>query len=269
MSAKVAFADLGQGVRLRYAERGKGQALLCIMGFNASMNLWSEDFLGPLSERYRVITFDNRGVGLSTGPGPVSINMFAQDALRLLDYLGIEKSHVFGVSMGGMIAQQFAVDYAQRLGKLILASTTCSAKRIRPSLGQLLLLLLPLAPQRAMPALFSAEFLQSHRAKVDDIIATFKADLGTMQTSRQQVLAIRRFDLETAIVGIRAPTLVITGDADRIINAHNSDLIAARIKGSRLVKFAGAGHAFLVERAAESQAEILSFLESNHVLGVS
>src|SRR4029434_10952353 len=99
------------GVELHYVESGSGDPLLMIMGFGGDHQAWA--FQVPaLAEGYRVITFDNRGAGQSEGPDVAySTAMMADDAVGLLDVLRIERAHVLGVSMGGMIAQELALNH--------------------------------------------------------------------------------------------------------------------------------------------------------------
>ena len=101
------------GVKIYWEEHGSGPPLLLIMGLGYTLDMWNRA-LPALAERYRTIVFDNRGVGRSdVPPGPYSIQTMAADARAVMDAAGIDKAHVFGVSMGGMIAQEFALQYAR------------------------------------------------------------------------------------------------------------------------------------------------------------
>lgn len=253
-----AIADIGGGVKLHYQQRGSGTPLVCIMGLNGTSQLWSPTFLDPLAARYRVITFDNRGVGGSTGPGPITISNFADDTVKLLDHLGIERAHIFGISMGGMIAQQAAVRYPDRIHKLILGATTCAVKFVRPSLAIYSLLLLPVAPRFALSAVFSPAYLDQHAAQIREILGNFNGGVGSLANARRQFLACRRFDLADAVATIPHETLVITGTGDRIINAENSEILAKKIRRSKLVQLTDVGHAF---HAEAEDATLAAFME--------
>lgn len=115
-------------INLCYNARGDGQPLILIIGFASAQT----SFFGlarVLAKHYRVVTFDNRGVGGSDKPaGPYSISMMAGDTIGLMDYLRIEKAHIMGGSMGGMIAQEMAIDHPQRVDRLILFSTSANAQ---------------------------------------------------------------------------------------------------------------------------------------------
>src|SRR5258708_26432054 len=103
------------------------------MGLGSSSAKWSRALVAKLSRRFQTIVYDNRGTGQSDKPSiPYSLTMFASDAIALLDALKIERSHVFGVSMGGMIAQELALAHPSRLQTLTLGCTTCGGKHAVP-----------------------------------------------------------------------------------------------------------------------------------------
>src|SRR5579859_5674192 len=118
----MAFVE-NQGARIYWDEQGTGAPILLIMGLGATSDWWWRT-RPPLTARYRTIALDNRGAGRSdVPPGPYSIPQMASDAAAVLDAAGIESAHVFGVSMGGMIAQEFALQHPQRVWSLILGCT--------------------------------------------------------------------------------------------------------------------------------------------------
>src|SRR5712691_9994017 len=116
------------GAKIYWEEHGSGDPLLLIMGLGASLEAW--DRIAPtLATRYRTILFDNRGVGRSDVPsGPYSLEMMADDAAAVLDAAGVEAAHVFGASMGGMIAQELALRHRARVRRLILGCTSCGGR---------------------------------------------------------------------------------------------------------------------------------------------
>ena len=117
-------------VKLYYEVHGRGEPLLMIMGLGSSSATWSPVLVTELSRRFQTIVYDNRGTGQSDKPAiPYSLEMFAGDAIALLDALKIERTHVFGVSMGGMIAQELALGHPSRLQTLTLGCTTCGGKQ--------------------------------------------------------------------------------------------------------------------------------------------
>jgi 3-oxoadipate enol-lactonase len=112
-----------QGAKIYWDEQGTGDPVLLIMGLGYPSYLWHRT-RPALKERYRTIALDNRGSGQSDAPpGPYSIAMMASDAAAALDAAGVDRAHVFGLSMGGMIAQEFALQYSARVRSLILGCT--------------------------------------------------------------------------------------------------------------------------------------------------
>jgi 3-oxoadipate enol-lactonase len=112
-------------INIYYEIHGKGEPLVLIMGYGLSSAAWSP-VLPALAQKYKVITFDNRGAGKSDKPdGPYTMDMMAGDLAGLLDAIRIKAAHIFGISMGGMIAQHFALRYPERVRSLILGCTTC------------------------------------------------------------------------------------------------------------------------------------------------
>src|SRR5512137_315754 len=117
------FTD-NSGVRIYWEEQGQGDPVLLIMGLGYTLDMWYRT-VPVLSRHYRTITFDNRGVGRSDVPaGPYPIPVMAADAAAVMDSAGVTRAHVFGVSMGGMIAQEFALQYPERTRSLILGCTS-------------------------------------------------------------------------------------------------------------------------------------------------
>ena len=147
--------DLGGRV-LSYTRRGSGEPLLLIMGMAGHAGLWREDFLAGLAEEFEVLTYDHRGIGESTDvDGPFSIGDLAEDAAALLDAVGWDSAHVFGISMGGMVAQELVLTHPQRVRRLVLGCTYCGGPRTNPMAP---------GPMRMMAAMNSGNVEQSLRA---------------------------------------------------------------------------------------------------------
>src|SRR5580658_9592833 len=129
----MSFAQ-NKGARIYWDEQGSGEPLLLIMGLSYPSSMWHRS-RPVLAKSYRTIALDNRGVGQSDAPpGVYSIALMASDAAAVLDAAGLESAHVFGVSMGGMIAQEFALQYPQRVRSLILGCTNAGGPHVvRPA----------------------------------------------------------------------------------------------------------------------------------------
>lgn len=253
-------AVLPNDVTISYAEYGSGAPLICLTGINSTQDMWSPQFIAQLSRRFRVITLDHRGVGGSAGPRPHSIAAFAKDASLLIDYLGMNKAHILGVSMGGMVAQHMAVHHQQYVDHLILGATACAGHLVRPKLKVLLGALFYLKPELAARALVSDAFLRSDPSYLPSLIHTMHSSSAGTRVFLEQLSAIARFNLRREISQITAPTLIICGTDDQIISHENSDLIATEIAGSRLIKWDGVGHLFPRERPEATADAIANFV---------
>ena len=253
--------DLGNGVSLKYEIHGSGYPLILVTGFGATLDLWSHEFIQPMAKLFQVITLDNRGIGGSIAPpGKVTMPLYASDVIALMDLLGIEKAHLLGISMGGMIAQQVAVSYPNRVSKLILGATTCSSKLIRKNPRIVSLVLLKWMPRFAMRAMLSKDFINTHPQLVDRLAQVVRDHPASTAAIKRQSVAVKHYDLADQVAAIRVPTLILAGTDDQIINHENSDILAKKIRSAHLIKYPGVGHLFPLERREESTAAILKLL---------
>jgi len=254
-------------IQLYYEEQGQGEPLLLIMGLGASTLAWSEQ-IPAFARGSRVIAFDNRGAGRSDKPAVrYTIALFADDSAGLMDALGIDSAHVYGQSMGGFIAQELALRHPQRVRTLVLASTSCGGRRAVVAspenlavIGMMNVLSPREAAEKGLPLLYSAEFIARHR---DALIerSLREAELRSPPDAfGRQVQAAVRHNTFDRLPEIRCPTLVITGDDDKVVPAENSRVLAERIPGAELAVLPGGGHGYLVEKAAESNDIVLDFL---------
>ena len=256
-------------VNIYYESHGEGEPILLIQGYGQYSGQWAT-MIPPLSREYRVIVFDNRGTGQSDKPDiPYTIRMMADDAKGVLDAIGVDSAHVFGISMGGMIAQEFALNYPDRLVSLILGCTFCGgAKAIVPTPEALAFLTnpemakLPVEEQARVtaPWLWTQEFIDKHPEAIEQYVDITSKYPTPPHGFARQAEAIMFHDTYERLPQIVAPTLVIVGDADRIIPAENSKILVSQIPNAELVVLENAGHGFFVELAAESDRAILGFL---------
>ena len=255
-------AVLPNGATICYTEYGRGIPLFCLTGINSTQAMWSRGFINLLAERFRVVTFDHRGVGGSVGPRPHSIASFAVDASLLIKHLSLTKAHILGVSMGGMVAQHLAVHHSDCVDHLILGATSCSGLLIRPKLRMLLGAFFYLKPTLAARALVSDHYLHADPGHLQSLLDTMRSSSAGTTVFLEQLAAIANFNLRREISNITSPTLVICGTDDQIINHENSDLIASKIRGARLIKWDGVGHLFPRERPADTVEAISNFARS-------
>jgi pimeloyl-ACP methyl ester carboxylesterase len=254
--------------RLSYTRRGgDGQPLLLIMGMAGHQGLWREDFLSLLDRDFDVVTYDHRGIGASTDvAGAFTIAELADDAAAVLDAVGWPDAHVFGISMGGMIAQELALRNPDRVRKLVLGCTYCGGPDA---------LLTAVGPVRMLEAM--------NTGLVEDAIrASFGANLSPAWTAddshwpeffhlavaervpvpvvMRQAQAIYAHDTSARLQSVIAPALVVAGTADEMLPHANSELIASLIPDAKLYLLADVGHLFWWERPDETADAVRAHL---------
>src|SRR5579885_2475581 len=255
---------------MHYERRGSGEPLVLIMGFGGSGAMWDDAFVDLLAAQFDVIVPDNRGTGQSEKiDEPIELRTLADDVAHLLDALGIARAHVFGVSMGGMIAQEFALAHPARLRGLVLGCTNCGGPSAVQAESEIVQLLLPqkgMAPreaiQRTYAAMLTPETIARETAFLDAMAARMLAHATPVFVFRRQMEAIRRFNVCERLHEIAAPTLVITGDRDRLVPPQNSKQIAAAIPNARLEVIHGAAHNFFWEAREETARLVTAFLSN-------
>jgi pimeloyl-ACP methyl ester carboxylesterase len=261
-------------LNINYDVYGAGDPLLMIMGLGASSAAWDPELVAELERSFRAITFDNRGTGLSDKPdAPYSMEMFADDAAGVLDHLKIARAHIFGVSMGGMIAQEFALRHPSRVATLTLGCTTAGgAHAVPPPPESLAILTAPrvgVAPEeiirRGWPIGYTSAYIRDHRAKLEAAIPRLLANLTPPFAFQRQLEATYTLKTWDRLPQIKAPTLVITGAQDVLIPAKNSELLAQRIPGARLCLIPNAAHGFATEARDEFLREFVPFVKQHPI----
>jgi len=255
------------GAKIYWEEHGSGEPLLLIMGLGYTLDMWNRA-LPALAERYRTIVFDNRGVGRSdVPPGPYSIQMMAADARAVMDQAGIEKAHVFGVSMGGMIAQEFTLQYPERVRSLVLGCTACGGLKAVPAAPEVFGILLARATMTAEEAIRAMiPFIYDEatpRERIEEDLEVRRRTLPAVEGYTAQVQAIIAWQSYSRLSQITVPTLVIHGESDKLVPPENGKLIAANIPGAKLVMLPKASHIFITDQQEAANQAVLSFLDSN------
>ncbi len=266
----MAFVE-NQGTKIYWDEQGQGPPLLLIIGLGYASALWHRT-RPVLAQRYSTIAFDNRGVGLSdVPPGPYSIAAMASDAAAVLDAAGVSSAHVFGISMGGMIAQEFALQYPARTRSLILGCTAAggpSAVRAESKVTDVLFAR-DMTPEQAREAILPYIYdAATPREKIDEDTRVRERWLPTPAGYMAQLQAILAWEGYSRIAQITAPTLVIHGKSDALVPPGNGELIAGRIPGATLILLEHASHLFLTDQTEQAHQAILEFLLS-HVAHVA
>ena len=253
-------------ITLFYERTGVGPAVVLVPGLGGDHFLWRHQ-IPHLAGRLDVIAPDNRGAGQSSAPDePYTTAMFADDLAGLLDTLGIARAHVVGASMGGFIAQEFALRHPERLDRLVLCCTAPGGPRSVPIPPESIAVL---AQRTGDPRVDLERFLalstsESYRtAHPDDIeahIAWRVAHPQPVYAYHRQLAAAASHDAMDRLQMIRATTLICHGTADRIVPSANAQMLAERIPDARLQLFEGGSHQFFWEQAEAFNRIVIEFL---------
>jgi pimeloyl-ACP methyl ester carboxylesterase len=259
------------GVELFCEVRGKGDPLLLLSGFGCDHTIWS--LVAPdLTSQYRVIMPDNRGVGRTIAPeNGISIRQMAEDAVGLLDALGLRRVHVAGHSMGGMIAQELALAYPERVRSLMLLSSCARldarGKAIIESWGDLPRQVdAATAARLTLPWIYTNAFYARPGA-VEQVVNLIVANPfpPTAEGIYRQSRAISASDTLSRLGTIASPTLVVVGKEDILLPVAFSEELARGIPGGELVVLENTGHGLLIESPDAVTSAMLDFL-SRHRL---
>jgi 3-oxoadipate enol-lactonase len=233
--------------------------LLLVMGLAVSSRAW-EKLPTLLAPDFHVIVFDNRGTGRSSRRGFFyRMRDLADDAAAVLDAVGIARADVFGISMGGMIAQELVLRHPSRVRRLVLGATFASYRKGRRAAKRDLLRLfvgtLLLRREKTLAKLLTSKTWHAqNREKALRWIR--EAENTTFRFAFAQSMAIARHHTLPRLSQVTAPTLIITGDKDRVVPHANSEVLARSIPGAKLIVLPGAGHVFPLEREKETIAAL-------------
>jgi pimeloyl-ACP methyl ester carboxylesterase len=254
-------------INLCYNVCGDGQPLIMIAGFASAQNTLFA-LARVFARHYRVVTFDNRGIGGSDKPtGPYSISMMTKDTVGLMDSLGIDRAHVLGGSMGGMIAQHIAIDHPQRVDKLVLFSTSADgrwlselAEMVTPNWNRSWSDLTSADLRKLIVAIASRSCNRPFNRLVFVALAKLQARYGTLKGLAEQIAAMMTHNVLDRLPLIQVPTLVLAGSNDRLIGPQSSEVLASRIAGAKLVIIDGGSHVVAGEMLDRFTKEVLGFL---------
>ncbi|HEY2461812.1 MAG TPA: alpha/beta fold hydrolase [Candidatus Acidoferrum sp.] len=252
-----------QDAKIYWDEQGSGDPVLLIMGLGWPSYCWFRT-RPVLARGYRTIALDNRGVGQSDLPtGPYSIALMASDAAAALGAAGVERAHVFGMSMGGMIAQEFALQYPERVRSLILGCTAAGgphAVQAEPAAIQLLF------SQGKTPEEFSAAMnpfiydSATPKHRIDEDFEVRRKWFPRPEAYVAQLQGILGWESYSRLSQIACPTQVIHGETDRLVPPGNGRLIGERIAGAKVTMIPNASHIFTTDQPDIAQGVILKFL---------
>lgn len=259
--SKIVVAD-GE---IEYQETGSGHPLVFVSGLGGAGRYW-EPQLAAFGARYRVITYDQRGTGGSDRrQRSFSVDGMTADLIGLMDALGIEKAHIVGLSTGGAIGQTMAVEYPQRLARLVVVSTWthCDPWFRRLFEARRAMYLEAGSALHAMfhPLwLYPPDYVNAHDAEIDEERRKAVAGAPPVEVSIGRIDAIMAFDRRKDLGRIRASTLIVAADNDYITPSYHAEALARAIPGSKLAIMKGGGHSLSKTRPEEFNRLVLEFL---------
>ncbi|UCH32616.1 MAG: alpha/beta fold hydrolase [Candidatus Bathyarchaeota archaeon] len=242
-------------IRIYHELHGDGHPLLMIMGLSANLNWWDTRLIEALSSKFTLVMYDNRGAGrTNTSDKEHTIRLYADDAVGLMNALRIDKAHVLGFSMGGMIAQELTLNYPHKVGKLVLCSTHCGgANSVQPSQEILEMLTADIAGLSAMEVakmtlhlLLTTNFIEENPDIVDLIIERLIQHPISRASYMCQLNAVMRFDTFERLPKIKNPTLILQGQEDVLVPSTNGSILAKAIPDAKLIIYENSAH-MLVE----------------------
>jgi 3-oxoadipate enol-lactonase len=268
-------------INIAYTERGKDEAVVLIMGLGANKESWVMN-MPALSKHYRVIAFDSRGVGATDRSGEFyTMGRMAEDTVGLLDALNIERAHIVGVSLGSMIAQEIAINFPQRVNKLILAAATPGMSdaankdmwdkknaemQRRTGLGEdfneriisdpdsfdVVKIMVGLTANAFSRIIFRIPMVLGARYYFNRVGPSGVLD---------QLRAVSKHNTIDRLDQIKAPTLVMAGTDDKIVPIEFSRIVAEHIPGAKFLAFERGSHSFFMERSKRFNMEVIKFLK--------
>jgi 3-oxoadipate enol-lactonase len=243
------------GARIFYEVHGdpRRAPLVLLEGMGGDIPGWRRNIPHLAAELF-VIAYDHRGNGNSEAPdAPTTMTTYVDDLLGLLDELRLSSANLYGQSFGGMVAQEVALTHPDGVRALVLACTHAGPKHVAPSRGR--------APKgEPWLQLYSPSFAREHPEHVEDDLRVGRAQPQHPEGQRRQWEAIQAWDAYERLPELRAPTLVLHGADDQLIDPENARILASLISGAELVVLEGAGHVYHSEQADRADEIVLDFL---------
>ena len=262
------FAQVNE-VELNYRLEGEGpETVVLINGLADDLETWVYQVDALVAAGFRVLRFDNRGIGKSSKPaGPYTTELFARDAKALVDQLGLSNFHLMGVSMGGMIAQEYALAFADDLKSLTLA---CTYAAPGPFCSRMFALWADMAPIMGVPAVMRDvtlwAFTQEYFWTREEELTEFETAMAYMDQPLPAYLAqlhsIRHHDTTDRLHKILTRTLVLAGEEDILIPVSLSRALHGLIPGSEFSTTAG-GHGCIWEHPDSFNQQFISFIRAS------
>lgn len=273
MTSKVAFAQTkgkvkANGIEIYYEMVGKGPHLILIEGLGVATYLWEKQ-VPDFARHFTTVVYDNRGVGQSDKPpGPYSISMMADDLAGLMDELQIPRAHILGVSMGGFIAQDFALRYPEKVDRLVLVATSAGGAEHVPMSQDVLARVLDNQGEprelirKKLSLAYSDSFMQTEA--VEHLIDLRLQNPQPPPAFFAQVAAGTSFDLSGEVQKITTLCLVMAATEDKLVPVANAHNLMKKLPNAELKIYEGLGHQFCVEIAEQFNRDVIAFLTQDN-----
>ncbi len=252
-----------------YEIYGKGFPCILIAGLSADINWWTQEFINVFSQNFKTIVFDNRGAGRTDKPKmDYTIKMFADDTVGLMDVLNIEKAHVSGASMGGGIAQEVAINYPQRVEKLILMCTACGGSESIIASDEILQTLASRTEDtpineyydRIMPTLFTEDFISNNLEFLEMYKNQILKTPIPYDSYQRQMAAVAIADTSMRLKKIIAPTLILHGKEDILVPPGNAEILEKGIPNAKRIMLEETAHILIQPNFDKLKDAITKFL---------
>jgi pimeloyl-ACP methyl ester carboxylesterase len=258
------------GCELYYEVHGQGDPLVLIMGLRRNLEWWYRQ-IPALAEHFQVIAFDNRGAGRSDKPAmEYSIRLFADDTAGLMDALDISEARILGISMGGYLAQELALNYPAKVKSLVLGCTGCGGDRaviMSPERMEKFTANKGLNPEeilrKDMDIYFSDDYVVQNTETIEKFVEISMRYYQPADAFFRQFDACLRHDTGDRLNQIAVPTLIMTGDDDPLVPPQNSHVLKDLIEGAELSVFPGGRHCFFIEESDRFNKEAVDFFKAN------
>jgi pimeloyl-ACP methyl ester carboxylesterase len=253
------------GCDIYYEVHGRGDPLVMIMGLRRNIEWWYHQ-IPALSEHFSVIVFDNRGAGRSAKPPmDYSIQLFADDTAALMESLDIDHAHVLGISMGGYIAQELAINHPHKVADLVLGCTSCGGKKaVMMSEDRMakFTAIDNLPPeqilQKDMDIFFSDGYIAGNKKAIAEFSEISMRYYQPADAFERQFAACLQHDTVARLDRIYQPALIMTGDDDPLVPPENSFILKKLLPEARLSVFPKGRHCFFMEFAGRFNQEAIS-----------
>ncbi len=254
-------------IEVGYTIYGDGYPLIMIMGFSGTRDMWDPNVIAELSSRYKVIVFDNRGMGETTsGEKVFTIEQFADDTAGLIDALGISQANVLAWSMGNEIAFELVFRHPDKVNKMVMYAADCDFRMFPPTPETLAELTDTSGTPdeqayRKLTLLFPEDWLINNLDYVEKVFSKV-SETASPESIQRQSEAMNAWGGCTGRLGtLDKPVLLITGTEDILTPPQNSYYLVRHIPGARLVLYKDGGHGVMYQYPGRFSADVINFLQ--------